>query len=144
MKYIEEVVPESIDDAEKFQWRKNDAKSRKIIIYSMRDHLIPHISNLNIVKKMYDALKKLFERNNTNTTLALRHQLQNLKMTKLDTISTFFMKISEIKDNLGVIGEIISDIKLVMITLNGLQAIGSHSFKVSVGDPNCPSLIVYG
>jgi hypothetical protein len=24
------------------------------------------------------------------------------------------------------------------------QAIGSHSFKVSVGDPNCPSLIVYG
>jgi hypothetical protein len=24
------------------------------------------------------------------------------------------------------------------------QAIGIHSFKVSVGDPNCPSLIVYG
>jgi hypothetical protein len=111
MKYIEEVVPESIDDAEKFQWRKNDAKSRKIIIYSVRDHLIPHISNLNIVKQMYDALKKLFERNNTNTTLALRHQLQNLKMTKLDTVSTFFMKISEIKDNLGAIGEIISDIR---------------------------------
>jgi hypothetical protein len=24
------------------------------------------------------------------------------------------------------------------------QAIGIHSFKVSVGDPNCPSLIIYG
>jgi hypothetical protein len=50
MKYVEEVVPESVDDAEKYQWRKNDAKSRKIIIYSVRDHLIPHISNLNTYK----------------------------------------------------------------------------------------------
>jgi hypothetical protein len=107
MKYVEEVVPESIDDAEKCQWRKNDAKARKIIIYFVRDHLIPHISNLKTTKQMY--LKKLFESNNTNKALALRHQLQNLKMTKSDTIATFFMKISEIRGQLGAIGEIISD-----------------------------------
>jgi hypothetical protein len=122
MKYIEEVVPESADDAKKSQWRKNDAKDRKIIIYSMRDHLIPHISNLKTAKQMYDALKKLFESNNTNRALSLRHQLRNLKMTKPDTVATFFMKISEIKDQLGAIGEIISDRELVMITINGLPS----------------------
>jgi hypothetical protein len=55
MKYVEEVVPESTDDVEKSQWRKNDAKAKKIIIYSVRDHLIPHISNLKKAKQMYNA-----------------------------------------------------------------------------------------
>jgi hypothetical protein len=41
-------------------------------------------------------------------------------MTKADIVSTFFMKIVEIKDQLGAIGEIISDIEMVMVTLNGL------------------------
>jgi hypothetical protein len=95
MKCVEEFVPELDDDAEKLQWRKNDAKDRKIIICSVRDHLIPHISNLKTTKHMYDALKKLFESNNTNIALVLRHQLQNLKMMKYNTISTFFIKISE-------------------------------------------------
>jgi hypothetical protein len=120
MKYVEEVILESIDDAKKSQWRKNDAKARKIIIYSVRDHLIPHISNLKTTKNMYNALKKLFESNNTNRALALRHHLRNLKMTKSDIVATFFMKISEIRDKMGAIGEIISDTELVMITLNGL------------------------
>jgi hypothetical protein len=43
-------------------------------------------------------------------------------MTKSYTIATFFMKISEIRDQLGAIGEIISDRELVMITLNGLPS----------------------
>jgi hypothetical protein len=68
---------------------------------------------------MYDALKKLFE---SNKALALRHQFQNLKMTKSDTVATFFMKILEIRDQLGAIGEIIFDRELVMITLNDLPS----------------------
>jgi hypothetical protein len=119
MKYVEEVVRESTNDAEKSQWRKNDGKARKIIIYYVRDHLIPHVSNLKTTKQMYDALKKLFE---SNKALALRHQFQNLKMTKSDSVATFFMKILEIRDQLGAIGEIIFDRELVMITLNDLPS----------------------
>jgi hypothetical protein len=40
--------------------------------------------------------------------LTLKGQLQNNKMTKCDTMTTFFMKMSEEKDQLGAIGEIIS------------------------------------
>jgi hypothetical protein len=69
---------------------------------------------------MYDALKTMFETNNTNRALTLKHELQNLKMKKVDTIVTFFMKISEIRDQLGAIGETITDRELVMITLNAL------------------------
>jgi hypothetical protein len=43
-------------------------------------------------------------------------------MAKGDTVATFFMKISKIRDQLGAIGEIISDRELVMLTLNGLPS----------------------
>ena len=41
-------------------------------------------------------------------------------MTKGGTIATFFMKISEIKEQLEAIGEIMSDRELVLSTLNNL------------------------
>jgi len=122
MKFMEEVVPKPVDTSEKSRWKKNGARARRIIIYYVRDHLISHISKVNIAKEMFDALKKLFERNNTNRAIAMKHQLQNIKMAKVDTVATFFMKISEIRDKLGAIGEIISDRELVMLTLNGLPS----------------------
>jgi hypothetical protein len=67
-------------------------------------------------------LKKLFERNNANESIALKHHLQNINMTKEDTIATFFMKIYEIKYQLGSIGYIISYRELVMLTLNGIPS----------------------
>jgi hypothetical protein len=88
----------------------------------VRHHLIPQISKLKIAKEMLDALKKLFERNNTNRAISLKHQLQNVKMAKANTVATLFMKISEIKDQLGAIREIISDRELVMLTLNGFPS----------------------
>jgi hypothetical protein len=90
------------------------------MIYSIRDHLLPHIATLKTTYEMYDALKKMFERNNTNKDLTLKHQLQNIKMTKVDTIATFFMKISEIRDQLGAIVETITNRELVMTTLNDI------------------------
>ena len=86
----------------------------------MRDHLLPCIATLKTTYEMYDALKRMFESNNTNKALTLNHRLQNIKIMKANTIATFFMKISEIRDRLGAIGETITDKELVMITLNSL------------------------
>jgi hypothetical protein len=69
---------------------------------------------------MYDALKNMFESNNTLRALTLKNHLQHIKMTKADTVVTFFMKISEIRDQLSAIGETISDKELVLTTLNAL------------------------
>jgi hypothetical protein len=121
MKFVEEFIPEPTDASEKTQWKKNDAKARKIIIYSLKNHLIPHISPMKISKDIFDALKKFFESKNTNKSISLKHELQNIKMTKADTIATF-MKIAEIRDQLGTIGEIISNRELVMLTLNGIPS----------------------
>jgi hypothetical protein len=117
---IEKTLPETATDEEKDDWKADDVKSSKIIIYSVRDHLLPRIATLKIAYELYDALKNMFESNNTLRALTLKHQLQHIKMTKADIVATFFMKISEIRDQLGANGETISDRELVMTTLNAL------------------------
>ena len=117
---IPKTLREIATDEEKEIRREEDVKARKIIIYSVRDHLLPRISNLKKTYEMYEELKDMFESDNTLRALTLKGQLQSTKMTKGDTVATFFMKISEIKEQLGAIGEIMSDRELVLSTLNNL------------------------
>ena len=128
----------SAPGSQDYTWKTDDVKARKIIIYSVRDHLLPCISTLKTTYLMYDALKNMFERNNTNIDLTLKHQLQNLKMTKDDTTATFFMKISDIRDQLGAIGETITDKELVMITLNALPSHWEPFIQSISGRANLP------
>ena len=54
---------------------------------SVRDHLVPHISEKTVARKMLKTLKKLFKHSNINVTLTLRNQLSNMKMTKSKDIA---------------------------------------------------------
>jgi hypothetical protein len=90
---IQKTLPETTTDEEKEIRREEDVKARKIIIYSIRDHLLPRIANLKTTYEMYEALKDMFESDNTLRALTLKGQLQSTKMTKGDTVATFFMKI---------------------------------------------------
>jgi hypothetical protein len=93
---------------------------------------------------MYEAHKDMFESDNTLRALTLKGQLQSTKMTKGDTISTFFMKISDIKEQLGAIVEIMSDRELVLSTLNNLPRHWEPFFKASVEEKIYQLLIVCG
>lgn len=86
----------------------------------VKDHLIPHIAPLKTTKEMYDALTGLFEINNPSRKRALRNQLRDIKMTRSDTIATYFMKVSQLRDQLLAIGETVDEGELVSIALNGL------------------------
>ena len=120
MSVIQKGLLETTTDEEKEERKKDDIKARKIIIYSLRYHILPRIANMKTTYEMYEALKNMFESDNTLRALTLKGQLQNIKMTKGDTMATFFMKMSKIRDQLGAIGEIISDRELVLTTLNNL------------------------
>jgi hypothetical protein len=68
---IQKALPETTTNEEKEETKEDDVKARKIIIYSVRDHLLPHISNLKTTYAMYEALKNMFESNNTLRALTL-------------------------------------------------------------------------
>ena len=88
----------------------------------IKDHLIPNVLELKTPKEMFDALTRLYENKNTNRKLTLRHQLRNVMMNKLDTISTYFMRILQIKDQLATFGDSVDDAELVTTTLNGFPS----------------------
>jgi hypothetical protein len=91
-----------------------------IIVDSIKDHLIPYISHLDSSKKMYDALTNLFSVRNIGQVMSLKNELCNMKMNDDDSITSYFVRISQLRDQLQAIEEITSEKELVNIVLNGL------------------------
>ena len=69
--YINEEVPVSEGDEAKALHKKNLVKGKRIIVDSIKDHLIPHVSSLKTPKEMFDSLTKLFEGKNINWNMTL-------------------------------------------------------------------------
>ena len=74
----EVLVPEG--DEAKALHKKNFVKAKTIIVDSIKDHLIPHVSSLKTPKAIFDALTKLFKGKNINRKMTLRNLLKNVKI----------------------------------------------------------------
>ena len=69
---------------------------------------------------MYDALSTMYKGKNINIKMNLRTQLKGTKMSKGEFIQDYFTRISQIKEKLRAIGDILDEDELVMNSLNGL------------------------
>src|SRR5712692_4023164 len=69
---------------------------------------------------MFDALTKLFEGKNINQKITLRNQLKNVKIQNVETIQSYFTRVSQIKEQLEAVDEEVENEKIVMTILNGL------------------------
>jgi hypothetical protein len=69
---------------------------------------------------MYCPLKNLFSIRNIGQVMILKNELYDMKMNDDDSITSYFWRISQLRDKLQAIEEIISDKELVNIVLNGL------------------------
>ena len=78
--YIHEEVPIPEGDDAKALHKKKMVMAKRIIVDSIKDHLIPQVSSLKTPKSMFDALTKLFEGKNINQKMTLRNQLKNVKI----------------------------------------------------------------
>jgi hypothetical protein len=102
------------------KFKDGDINAMSIIVESIKDHLIPYISHLDLSKKMYDALTNLFSVRNIGQVISLKNELRDMKMNDEDSITSYFVRISQLRDQLKAIEEIISEKELVNIVLNGL------------------------
>ena len=81
--FISGYVPEPEGDEENDAHKRSMDKAKRIIVDSIRDHLIPHVSSFKILKELYDALTNMFEGKNINLKMTLRNQLKNVKIQTL-------------------------------------------------------------
>ena len=79
-KFIKENVSQPEENATKEKYKKDMIKAKRIIVYSIKDHLIPQVSSKNTPKDMFDALTRMYEGKNINRKMNLRTQLKNTKM----------------------------------------------------------------
>jgi hypothetical protein len=113
-----EKKPQNVAVMEKF--KDNEINAMSIIVDSIKDHLIPYISHLDSSKKMYDTLTNLFSVRNIGQVMSLKNELYDMKMNDDDNITSYFVRISQLRDQLQTIEEIISEKELVNIVINGL------------------------
>jgi hypothetical protein len=90
------------------KFKDNDINAMSIIVDSIKYHLIPYISHLDSSKKMYDALTNLFSVRNIGQVMSLKNELRDMKMNDDESITSYFVRISQLRDQLQAIEEIIS------------------------------------
>ena len=95
---MNEEVPVLEGDEAKALHKKKLVIAKRIIVDSIKDHLIPQVSSLKTPKAMFDALIKLFEGKNINWKMNLRNWLKNVKIQNVETIQSYFTRVSQIKE----------------------------------------------
>jgi hypothetical protein len=113
-----EKEPQNVAVMEKL--KESDINAMSIIVDSIKYHLIPYISHLDSSKKMYDALTNLFSVRNIGQVMSLKNELCDMKMNEHDNITSYFVRISQLKYQIQAIEDIISKKESVNIVLNGL------------------------
>ena len=58
---LEGFIEADIPEPEGHKAKKSLIKAKRIIVDSIKDHLIPHVSSLKTPKEMFDALSRLYE-----------------------------------------------------------------------------------
>ena len=86
--YIHEEVLVPKGDETNALHKKNMVMEKRIISYSIKDHLIQQVSSLKTPKAMFNALTKFFEGKNINWKMTLRNQLKNVKIQNAETMQS--------------------------------------------------------
>ena len=82
-KYIKEEVAE---DEAKGKHKRDMIRAQRIIVDSIKGHLIPQVSSKKTPKEMYDTLSRMYEGRNINKKMNLRAQLKSTKMSHGESI----------------------------------------------------------
>lgn len=116
------VVEEPTTNAGRSDFKKNQAKAKRIIFDSVKDSIMPVIASLKTAKKCFDTLTNLYETKAPNQKRIHKKLICTLKMEKDDTVASFFTKISQVRDQLCMIGVEVYDDDLVQTTVDGLPS----------------------
>jgi hypothetical protein len=69
----------------------------------------------------------------------LRKKLRNIKMSETEKVSSYLTRITKVRDELGTIGEVISDGEMVRTALNGFSEKWNTFVEGVVSRENSPN-----
>ena len=69
---------------------------------------------------MWTALTNIYQISNENRKMVLRDKLKNAHMSKGEGMASYLTKITQVRDELAVVGEVKQNAKMLHTTLNGV------------------------
>jgi hypothetical protein len=96
--HVDTAVNVSIDPADLAKHEAKEAKAMWMILDSVRDHLVTHLSEKKSTNAMFSTLTNLFQSKNENQKMVLRDRLRNTKMTKTESVTNYLTKITQVRD----------------------------------------------
>ena len=76
-KYIKDEIPEPKKTEAKEKHKTNLIRAQRIIVDSIKDHLIPQVSSKKTPEEMYDALSRMYEGRNVNIKISHDESIQD-------------------------------------------------------------------
>jgi hypothetical protein len=70
--------------------------------------------------EMWESLTKLYQSTN-EWKMVLREKLKSTKLTKAENVVTYLTRLTQVRDELGAMGEAIANSDIVRTTLNGVS-----------------------
>eukprot|EP00253_Pinus_taeda_P010090 PITA_10090 len=98
--------------------RKNN-KGKRLILDRVKDNCIPHVRGKRNAHEMWIALSNIYQSTNENRKMVLKEKLKTIKMSN-DRAAGYLTKITNVRDELAAIREVIPPTELVQIAVNGL------------------------
>ena len=80
--YVTSVVVVPMDATQLAAYKKDNDKTKRIIFDGVKDHIVPHILELDTTKKMWDAILNLYQNATTNRKMILREKIKNTQMNQ--------------------------------------------------------------
>jgi hypothetical protein len=103
------------------KFRKRNIKAKRTILDAVKDHIIPHVSGKEFAFQMWQSLCSLYQIPNQNRKMVLQEKLRGVEMMIVDSVTSYLMRFSQIRDELAVVGEIVDPSELVRTALNGFS-----------------------
>jgi hypothetical protein len=100
------------------EYRKRNNKAKRTISDGVRDHIIPHVTGKAHAYQMWASLCSLYESSNENRKMVLHDRLRSIRMLEDESVTSFLGRFTQIRDELGAVGEVIVPNSLVRQALH--------------------------
>ena len=90
--FVTYAIEEPTTNAGRTNYKKNQAKAKRIIYDSVKDNLMSVITPLKTTKECFDTLMNLYEKKDPTQKMDLKNKLWNIKIERDVIVASFFTK----------------------------------------------------
>lgn len=117
----ESAVTLPIDPILPFEFKKKNVRAKRIILDSVKDHIILHVFGKDYAYQMWESLSNLYQSSNQNWKMVLREKLRSTKMARGETVTSYLTRVSQVQDELAAVGEVVDSAELIRAALDGFS-----------------------